>query len=377
MTSTPMNPQVTDAEAQTSSRGNKPVDVKDTVDATEAGLTITDVSVHYGPTVAVNHVSMSIPLGQIVALLGASGSGKSSLLRALVGLEPVASGDVQWNGHSVVDVPVHQRGFGLMFQDGQLFPHLNVAGNVAYGLKHLPRSERDAIVSASLELVGMSAFASRAVNSLSGGQMQRVALARALAPQPALLLLDEPLSALDRALRERLSHDIRRILRASDTSGIYVTHDQEEAFTVADVVGIMVDGRLLRLASPDEVWADPKFVEVAEFLGMGPVITGPVNGEKVVLTVNAVRDVRGTDSDGVDSAGKLVSTTLSNIRTGRGELIVDLQVDGSQVLRLPVPLGSPMADRVRELYAGDTVALFVDWDHCPTVTPFEHVGGAQ
>ena len=180
----------------------------------------------------------------------------------------VSGGDICYAGESVLQVPVHQRGFVLMFQDGQLFNNLSVAENVAYGVGR--HSEK--VVAQMLELVGMSAYANSPVTELSGGQAQRVALARALAPNPRLLLLDEPLSALDRSLREGLARDIRSILRERGTSAIYVTHDQDEAMRVADVVGIMAGGRLLRLDTPEGLWADPGSVQVARFLGFGPFL---------------------------------------------------------------------------------------------------------
>lgn len=237
---------------------------------TSAQLEIKNLRVRYpGRDVdAVANVSLNLASGQTLALLGDSGSGKSTLLRAVGGLVDVSGGDICYAGESVLQVPVHQRGFVLMFQDGQLFNNLSVAENVAYGVGR--HSEK--VVAQMLELVGMSAYANSPVTELSGGQAQRVALARALAPNPRLLLLDEPLSALDRSLREGLARDIRSILRERGTSAIYVTHDQDEAMRVADVVGIMAGGRLLRLDTPEGLWADPGGVQVARFLGFGPFL---------------------------------------------------------------------------------------------------------
>ena len=207
---------------------------------------------------AVDGVDLDVARGRTVALLGASGCGKSSLLRAVAGLEDLAGGTIAWDGRDVVRVPVHKRGFGLMFQDGQLFPFRDVAGNVGYGLTGMPRSEKRARVEEMLELV----------TTLSGGQAQRVALARSLAPGPRLLLLDEPLSALDRALREQLVIDLREILARQGTTALYVTHDHGEARAVADLVGVMEAGRLLRLDAPEALWADPGSEKVARFLGL-------------------------------------------------------------------------------------------------------------
>lgn len=235
------------------------------------GLSVRGLAVTYGDLRAVDGVDLEVAAGEVVALLGASGSGKSSLLRAVAGLEDVAAGEVAWDGRSMVRVPVHKRGFGLMFQDGQLFEHRDVGSNIAYGLTGLPRPQRGERVREMLALVGLPGFERRRVTTLSGGQAQRVALARALAPAPRLLLLDEPLSALDRALREQLATDVRTILRQGGTTALYVTHDQDEAMTVADRVGVMEAGRLLRLDTPQRLWADPASSKVARFLGFDVV----------------------------------------------------------------------------------------------------------
>ena len=235
------------------------------------GLSVRGLAVTYGDLRAVDGVDLEVAAGEVVALLGASGSGKSSLLRAVAGLEDVAAGEVAWDGRSMVRVPVHKRGFGLMFQDGQLFEHRDVGSNIAYGLTGLPRAQRGERVREMLALVGLPGFERRRVTTLSGGQAQRVALARALAPAPRLLLLDEPLSALDRALREQLATDVRTILRRGGTTALYVTHDQDEAMTVADRVGVMEAGRLLRLDTPQRLWADPASSKVARFLGFDVV----------------------------------------------------------------------------------------------------------
>ena len=242
--------------------------------AGSGGLRVEGLSVVYpagrgsDPVRAVDDVDLTLPRGRILALLGPSGCGKSSLLRAVAGLEEIAAGTIAWDGADVVGVPVHKRGFGLMFQDGQLFPFRDVAGNVAYGLTGVPRPERRARVEEMLELVGLPGYGPRDVTTLSGGQAQRVALARSLAPEPRLLLLDEPLSALDRALREQLVVDLRDILARQGTTALYVTHDHGEARAVADRVGVMEAGRLLRIDAPEALWADPGGEAVARFLGL-------------------------------------------------------------------------------------------------------------
>lgn len=241
---------------------------------TPRGLEVRDVVVHYRDddgtvATAVDDLSLEVAPGEVLALLGPSGSGKSSLLRAVAGLEPVSSGSVRWDGEDLAGVPVHRRGFGLMFQDGQLFPHRDVARNVAFGLEMagVPRAEQRARVEELLELVGLAGFGRREVVTLSGGERQRVALARSLAPRPRLLLLDEPLSALDRALREHLATEVRTALLATGTTAVFVTHDHDEAFAVADRIAVMDAGRLLQVAAPVVLWHRPASRRVAEFLG--------------------------------------------------------------------------------------------------------------
>ncbi|MFZ1382434.1 MAG: ABC transporter ATP-binding protein [Scrofimicrobium sp.] len=217
-----------------------------------AGLTVDSVSVEYRlgreRIHSVRDVSFHLAPGRSLALLGPSGCGKSTLLRAIAGLEPLTSGSVAWDGQDLDRIPTHERGFGMMFQDGQLFTHRNVGGNVAYGLKGTEwgtsREIRDARVAEVLELVGLPGYQKRTIGSLSGGQAQRVALARLLARSPRLMLFDEPLSSLDRNLRERLADDLRTLLHEGNMTAIYVTHDPEEAETVADDIARMNEGRI-------------------------------------------------------------------------------------------------------------------------------------
>ncbi len=275
---------------------------------------------------AVDRVALDVAAGEVVALLGPSGCGKSSLLRAVAGLEPLAAGRMTWDGRDLAPVPVHRRGFGLMFQEGQLFPHREVAGNVAFGLQMAGRRDR-ARVDELLELVGLAGYGARQVATLSGGEQQRVALARALAPEPALLLLDEPLSALDRDLRERLSVEIAEILRAAGTTAIYVTHDHDEAFTVADRVALMRTGRIVQTGTPDELWAAPVDVEAARFLGYRVV---PDGDGALALGPRALR-VAAPGEGGV-VRGALVGVTFV-----RGEHVAVVDVDGWGRVRAILP----------------------------------------
>ncbi|HEX5087864.1 MAG TPA: ABC transporter ATP-binding protein [Nocardioides sp.] len=238
-------------------------------------LRLTDLSVSYDGTPAVRDVDLELPDGQVLAVLGPSGCGKSTLLRSVAGLEPLVSGSVAWDGRDLTRVPTHKRGFALMFQDGQLFNHLTVARNVGYALRlrHTPGLE--ARVEELLSLVGLEGYGDRLPATLSGGERQRVALARCLAVRPRLLLLDEPLSALDAGLRQRLAADLRAILTQEGITALMVTHDHDEAFTVADRLAVMRSGRIVQQGEIGEVWRAPVDAETALFLGYARVLEGP------------------------------------------------------------------------------------------------------
>ncbi len=237
-------------------------------------LSLDHLSVAYDGVPAVIDASLDLDDGHVLAVLGPSGSGKSTLLRAVAGLEPPAAGRICWDGADLAGVPTHKRGFALMFQDGQLFGHLTVARNVGYALRLRRTPGAEARVRELLALVGLEGYADRLPATLSGGERQRVALARSLAVEPRLLLLDEPLSALDAGLRERLAGDLRDILRAAGTTALMVTHDQEEAFAVADRIAVMRAGRVVQQGDIAAVWRAPADAETALFLGYARVVAG-------------------------------------------------------------------------------------------------------
>lgn len=241
-------------------------------------LIVKDIEKSYEGQPLLNGVSFEVHENETVCLLGPSGGGKSTLLRIIAGLEDPEGGDVLWKGQSLADTPTHKRRFGLMFQDYALFPHRNVAENIAFGLRmqDLPGDDISARVNNALETIGMTGFAHRKVTELSGGEQQRVALARALAPNPRLLMLDEPLGALDRALREGLSQELRRILHETGIPAVYVTHDQEEAFAIADRLLLLHNGIILQSGRPHEFYHHPRNVWVAKFFGLGNFVEGTV-----------------------------------------------------------------------------------------------------
>lgn len=250
-----------------------------------AGLSLRGVTFRAGGREIVSGVDLDVAAGETVALLGPSGCGKTTLLRLIAGLERPTAGVVTFDGVDQRGIAPHRRGFGFMFQDHALFPHLNVARNVEFGLVRAgwERGRRATRVAELLELVGLAGMEKRTIEKLSGGERQRVALARALAPEPKVLMLDEPLGSLDRALRERLVGELAEILRRLQIPAIYVTHDQYEAFAVADRLAIMRAGRIMRAGPPREVWEHPGSEFVARFLGQENIVDAEI-GDGVAVT---------------------------------------------------------------------------------------------
>jgi thiamine transport system ATP-binding protein len=258
-------------------------------------LRIEDVTVRFDGSAAVDGASLEVGRGEVVAVLGPSGSGKTTVLRVVAGLQTPDSGRVLLDGVDLAGTAPHRRGIGLVFQDHALFPHRDVAGNVSFGLRM--RGDSPGGVAARtaelLDLVGLTGFGHRSVGSLSGGEQQRVALARALAPEPSVLLLDEPLGSLDRRLRDRLLEDLDKLFDDLGVTAMYVTHDQTEAFTLGDRVAVMRAGGVVQVATPDELWSHPADADIARFLGLANVA-----GDEVVrpeaVTVRASSDGSGT-----------------------------------------------------------------------------------
>jgi iron(III) transport system ATP-binding protein len=251
-----------------------------------AELVLDSVSQSYGGRPIIDRLSFTLPQGAIGCLLGPSGCGKTTALRCISGFEPIREGSIRIGGEAVSRpdwmLPAEKRRVGMVFQDYALFPHLTVAGNVGFGLRGQPPADARARVEALLDLVGLSGHADRHPHQLSGGQQQRVALARALAPRPRLILMDEPFSNLDVELRERLSLEVRDILKREAMTALIVTHDQHEAFALADWICVMHEGRIQQWASPYDLYHEPANRFVADFVGQGALLAGEVLDDRQI-----------------------------------------------------------------------------------------------
>ena len=286
-------------------------------------LTVSGATVAFERVKALDEIDLEVATGEVVAILGPSGCGKSTLLRAVAGLQPLDAGEVRWDGEDLVGLPVHRRDFGLMFQEHALFPHRDVAENVAFGLRmqKTDAGSRTRRVREVLALVGLAGFEERQIATLSGGEAQRVALARSLAPAPRMLMLDEPLGSLDRPRRDELTEELRSLLRRIGVTVLHVTHDHDEAFAVADRVAVMQSGRIARIGSPAEIWRDPRTEGVARFLGHANMVTVGEGGAvpwgrlqappgPAVLRADAFRRVDGP----VPEADAVVTGTVADAR---------------------------------------------------------------
>ena len=268
-------------------------------------LEVRGLSVRYDDSLAVDGLDLSVADREVVCVLGPSGSGKTTLLRAIAGLEPIAAGVVLRDGADLAGVPPHRRGLGFMFQEHALFPHRDVIGNVAFGLRmhRLPRDQVAARAREVLALVGLDGFERRSVRELSGGERQRVALARALAPEPSLLMLDEPLGALDRALRDDLARELRHLFERLGIAVLLVTHDHDEAFALGDRVAVVHDGHIEQIGTPVDVWRQPATEFVARFLGWN--VTDALGAGRTAVRPDALR----VTADGT-LAGRVVERTF-------------------------------------------------------------------
>ncbi len=361
----------------------------------DAALVCHELRRTFSTTLAVDGVDLTVPTGSLTALLGPSGCGKTTVLRMIAGLLSPDSGTIRIHDRLVtapgVALPPERRDVGMVFQDYALFPHLSVARNVGYGLPRRPRGARRARIAEVLDLVGLGDLGHRLPTELSGGQQQRVALARALAPSPAIVLLDEPFSNLDASLRNTVREDVRRILREAETTALFVTHDQEEALSLADQVAVMDAGRVHQIADPQTLYTSPASRFVAEFVGEADVLPGTRAGRylvdtpvgrlptteavttgnvAVVVRPEALR-VRHDDQGGATVVGiayfghdQLVNLRMDDgrlLRARRGPRLdlergqrVGLDVDGPVVA---FPDHGPRSDDLEEAPAGDGAQL--------------------
>ncbi|MGW6847668.1 ABC transporter ATP-binding protein [Streptomyces virginiae] len=330
-------------------------------------LQIAGLAKAYGPGAApvLDSLDLTVPGGALTAVLGPSGCGKTTLLRIIAGFLRADAGTVTLDGRALsgpgVHLPPERRRIGIVPQEGALFPHLSVARNVAFGLTTLDRSTRHRRTEEMLELVGLAGYGDRMPHELSGGQQQRIALARALAPQPALVLLDEPFNALDAALRAGVRADVRAALRATGATALLVTHDQQEALSTADLVAVVRDGRVAQCATPHEVYSRPADPWVAAFVGDAVLVTGTADQGaaatalgRIPLTDRSrgVRDgvvllrpeqLRLTDPDGAEARG-----TVTDVRFYGHDAMVTVAVDGLDQpidVRVPTPAAARPGER--------------------------------
>lgn len=318
-------------------------------------LELKNVNQAYGAHVVLNGVNFSLNEGQIACLLGSSGCGKTTVLRCIAGFEPVVRGEIALHGGIVsragLTVPPEDRRIGMVFQDYALFPHLTVERNIAFGLHREPESTRAARVAELLAIVGLNQLGNRYPHELSGGQQQRVALARALAPRPQLMLLDEPFSNLDVDMRERLSVEVRDILRSQNTTTVLVTHDQNEAFAFADEIGVMIDGQIAQWATPYKLYHEPVNRTIADFVGRGTFLPGKVlDGNRVHMELGVLQTgtpVQAPPGDMVDvllrpddilhdDTSPMQATVLSKAFRG-AEFLYTLQLAGGGRVMSLVP----------------------------------------
>ena len=349
------------------------------------GLAIRGLTVSLGGRVVLADLDLAVHRGEILALLGPSGCGKTTLLRAVAGLLTADAGSVHWVGKDLRPVPTHRRRFGMVFQDHALLPHRNVGANVAFGLRMQGVSayERRRRVTEALAMVGLDGYERRSVATLSGGEAQRVALARALAPEPRLLLADEPFAALDRPLHDRLVGDVRRILSDLGQTAIHVTHDHAEAFAIADRVALMRDGRIHRTATPQHLRADPRDAWTATFLGLGTIWCPPRGtpartGATIQTPWGPLRLDQGTPGrlptgpdpdaagggycllirpDAVRPAGASgVTATISDVRVTGDRTVATFEIPGAPPLDGYIPADLPTGQhRIRLDPAGVTM----------------------
>jgi putative spermidine/putrescine transport system ATP-binding protein len=322
---------------------------------TGASIEVDRIRKVYGPLTILNDVTLDIRAGEFLTLLGASGSGKSTLLNIIAGFTKADGGDVRVDGRSLTSVPAHKRGLGMVFQHYALFPHMSVFDNVAYGLRRhgFPKSDIPRLVAEALEMVEMGHLGRRRPIELSGGQQQRVALARAVVFRPRVLLMDEPLGALDKMLREQLQLEIRRLHKDMGITFVFVTHDQEEALTMSDRIALLERGDIVQLGTPEELYDSPSCRYAAEFIGISNIINGTRQGDTFADPGNrATHKV----ADG-ETNGTALMVRPERLRVSAGEVSPQPHENALRaVVRDCVYLGSDRTVHVRTASGEEMVA---------------------
>jgi iron(III) transport system ATP-binding protein len=337
-------------------------------------LKVDNISAGYGQQRVIEALSFHVNRGEIVSLLGPSGCGKTTALRAIAGFEPVTEGQIlieqKLASAPGMTIPPEQRSIGMVFQDYALFPHLTIGENIAFGLKKKPAVDRKVQVDHLLDATGLTGMGGRYPHELSGGQQQRVALARALAPRPTILLMDEPFSNLDIELRERLSVEVRDLLKSEGISGILVTHDQHEAFAVSDKVGVMRDGQILQWDTPYNLYHEPNGRFVADFIGQGRFIPGVVRTPETFETELGLLRANRACTQSIGETVEILIRPDDIVPDERGEIeavVKDKAFKGAEILyTLELPTGTRLLSLFPSHYdhhLGDTVRVRMDAEH--------------
>ena len=348
---------------------------------TAGSLGLERITRQFGDHVAVNDISFEVPSGELLALIGASGSGKTTSLRIAAGYESPDSGRVLFDGQDITSLPPQKRGFGMVFQHYALFPHMTVGENVAFGLeaRGVGKQARMEKAKAALDSVGLQGAAGRTIQSLSGGEQQRVALARALVIEPRALLMDEPLSNLDPTLRQSTRDELRAMLHRVGVPALFVTHDQEDAFAIADRIALIRKGRLLQVGTPEDLYDRPASIDVASFIGRATIVPAEDLGDRVAVTIGGVRrELSATRPAGVE--GKLNDPRVvlrpdaleitDDAGSWRGEVVNRRFTGGSAVYRIKSADGVELevASGNMSLREGDTAGVHVMREPVPVVS---------